>query len=56
MTLSFQHNVRGRSVYADGTVAAAKFLARQVSSGAGGHPRPPPPPRGAAQRARLLAL
>lgn len=32
MTFEFQHNVRGRVVYAEGTVDAAIFLAQQIQA------------------------
>lgn len=35
MYFEFQHNVCGRAIYAEGTVDAALFLARQVAGGAG---------------------
>lgn len=34
VAFEFQHNVCGRSIYAEGTVDAALFLARQVAGGA----------------------
>ena len=34
VSFEFQHNVCGRSIYAEGTVDAALFLRRQVAAGA----------------------
>lgn len=34
VSFEFQHNVCGRTIYAEGTVDAALFLARQVQQGA----------------------
>ncbi len=34
VAFEFQHNVCGRTIYAEGTVDAALFLARQVEAGA----------------------
>lgn len=34
VTLEFKHNVRGREVYAEGTVDAAIFLSQQIKAGA----------------------
>ncbi len=34
VSFEFQHNVCGRSIYADGTVDAALFLNRQIHAGA----------------------
>lgn len=33
MSFEFQHNVRGRQIYAEGTVDAALFLAKKVQEG-----------------------
>jgi 4-hydroxy-tetrahydrodipicolinate reductase len=34
VSFEFQHNVCGRTIYAEGTVDAALFLARQIEQGA----------------------
>lgn len=34
VSFEFQHNVQGRSIYAEGTVDAVLFLAQQIEAGA----------------------
>jgi 4-hydroxy-tetrahydrodipicolinate reductase len=34
VSFEFQHNVQGRSIYAEGTVDAVLFLAKQIEAGA----------------------
>ena len=36
MSLEFQHNVCGRSIYAEGTVDACCFLSRKMAAAAAG--------------------